>query len=92
MAKMRPGSLPAEDLAAMRHEVAAADRSVSQRSSLHFGLAHVLDAQGDFAAAAEHLVDANSLKLIEHREQGRNYDMVFHERFFAATWRGRRGG
>ena len=83
LAKMRLASLPAEDMAALRLAVAAPHLAPKERSALHFGLAHVLDAQADFTAAAEHLSLANSLKLTEYREQGRQYDMAFHEQFFA---------
>lgn len=84
LAMLHRANLPADDLAAVRQAMLVPNLTFSQRSNLHFGLAHVLDAQGDFPAAAEQLGLANSLKLAEHREQGRIYDAAYHEQLFAA--------
>jgi tetratricopeptide (TPR) repeat protein len=51
------------------------------RGPLLFGLAHVLDASGDYARAAACLAEANAWALQERRQQGRNYDHAWHVRF-----------
>ncbi len=83
LAKLRRANLPAEDLAAARQLLTTPHLTNGQQSALHFGLAHVLDAQADFAAAAEHLGQANSFKQSEHREHGQVYDPDEHERIVA---------
>jgi len=81
LAALLRGKLPEADLAAMRQLVADPALSVSKRSALHFGLALVLDAQGAYDEAAEHLRQANSLRLAEWRTQGKDYDPAAHARF-----------
>jgi hypothetical protein len=51
----------------------------AQRLSLHFALAKVLDARGEYAEAAEHLDRGNALQLSERRKCGRQYDPKEHE-------------
>ena len=46
---------------------------------LHFGLAQVLDARGEYAEAAEHLERANALQLSEWRKRGQEYDPKEYE-------------
>ncbi len=46
----------------------------AQRLWLHFGLAQVLDARGEYAEAAEHLDRGNALQLSDWRRCGREYD------------------
>ena len=46
---------------------------------LHFGLARVLDARGEYAEAAEHLDRGNALQLAEWRNRGQEYDPNEHE-------------
>ena len=46
---------------------------------LHFGLAQVLDARGEYAEAAEHLDRGNALQLSEWRKRGQEYDPKEHE-------------
>ena len=48
---------------------------------LHFGLAQVLDARGEYAEAAEHLDRGNALQLSEWRKHGQEYDPKEHESF-----------
>ncbi len=55
LADLRDGKLPAEDLAAQRRLLQEADLTAVQRLLLYFSLARVLDVQGDYAEAAEHL-------------------------------------
>jgi hypothetical protein len=48
---------------------------------LHYGLAKVLDALGDYREAAEHLVEANRIAAAEQVKRGKGYDPVAHGRF-----------
>ena len=50
-----------------------------QRSLLHFGLAHALDARGEYAEAAERVARGNALQLSEWRRCGQEYDPKEHE-------------
>ena len=64
LATLLRGKLPEADLAAMPGRLSTdPDLSDGKRSALHFGLAQVLDARGDYATAAEHLRRANALAL-----------------------------
>lgn len=80
LASMLRGSLPDDDLAHMRQLVTEPHLSQTQRSNLHFGLAHVLDARGEFGPAAEHLSFANALALADARQCGLSYDPQDHDR------------
>ena len=73
--------LPQEDVAAQRRLLKEVELTDSQRLLLCFGLAQVLDAQGDYAGAAAQLVRANSLQLSEWRERGQAYDPQAHASF-----------
>jgi len=53
----------------------------SRRHALLFGLAHVCDAQGAYAEAAQHLEQANALRRAECRQRGQVYDAAEHTRF-----------
>ena len=46
---------------------------------MHFGLAHVLDARGEYAEAARHAERANALQRAERRKRGQEYDPQAHE-------------
>ena len=48
---------------------------------MHFGLAQVLDARGEYAETAEHVDYGNSLQLSEWRKRGQVYDPKKHELF-----------
>jgi tetratricopeptide (TPR) repeat protein len=81
MATMLRGKLPDEDLSAMHRLLARPHLALAKRSALHFGLAHVLDARGDYAEAAEHLRRGNALAADLWRRQGKAYDPQAHIRF-----------
>jgi tetratricopeptide (TPR) repeat protein len=81
LATMLRGKLPEADLAAMRQLLADAALSEGKRSALHFGLAQVLDAQGVFGEAAEHLSHANALCQADWQKRGKGYDPTEHTRF-----------
>ena len=55
--------------------------SEGQRGCLHFGLAQVLDARGDYEAAAGHLTRANGIARAEWGKRGQGYDPASHKRF-----------
>ena len=68
-----------EDLAAQRRLLAEGELTDARRLLLHFGLAQVLDAQGEYAEAAEHLDRGNALQLSERRKCGQEYDPKAYE-------------
>jgi tetratricopeptide (TPR) repeat protein len=80
LATLLRGNLPDADLAALETRLANPYLEPGPRARLLFGLAHVLDARGDFARAAECVTRANALS----RESGKNrrdYAPNDHERF-----------
>jgi tetratricopeptide (TPR) repeat protein len=81
LATLLRGKLPEADLTTLRQLAANPDLSAGKRSALHFGLALVLDAQGAYDEAAEHLRLANALRLAEWRAQGKGYDPAAHAQF-----------
>ena len=66
------------------HEARLADNQLPSgpRARLLFGLAHVLDARGDFRRAGDSLREANRLS-IELNQQRRDYQPAEHEQFLA---------
>src|SRR5262249_39707208 len=83
LATMLRGKLPDEDLAGMQQLLADPDLPDVRRSALHFGLAQVLDARGDYPEAAESLRQANALALARRQARGQGYDPAAHTRFVA---------
>ncbi len=83
LAELLRGKLPEIDLAAQRQLLEEPRLTDSQRLLLHFGLAQVLDARGEYAKAAEHLERGNSLQLAEWHKRGQAYDPKEHELFVA---------
>jgi tetratricopeptide (TPR) repeat protein len=73
--------LPEDDRTAMQRLLSAPDLSPGKALALHFGLAQVLDAQGAFAEAAEHLRIANALRQAEWQKRGQSYDGSEHGKF-----------
>jgi tetratricopeptide (TPR) repeat protein len=74
LAGILAGNLPEEDLAAQRRLLEDVELTDTQRLLLHFGLAQVLDARGEYAEAAAHLERANALRLSELCKRGPVYD------------------
>ena len=77
LASLLGGTLPAADLAAM--QALLTDANITslndyQRSALHFSLGHVFDERGEYAAAAEHLRQANALAWEHWGRRRRPYD------------------
>jgi tetratricopeptide (TPR) repeat protein len=74
-------NLPPTDLAAIQMLLAESDLPPEQRWPLQFGLAHALDARGDFDQAAALTVQANALQLADYQQRGRGYDPLAHRGF-----------
>ena len=68
---MLRGKLPDEDLAALEARLADEQLAPSPRARLLFGLAHVLDARGEYARAAQCLTQANAITLELARDRPR---------------------
>jgi len=79
LAVLLGGRLPQQDLAAQRRLLEDVTSTDAERLLLHFGLAYVLDALGEYAEAAGHLDRGNALQLSEWRKRGRQYDPQEHE-------------
>lgn len=80
LATLLRGKLPEADRAALEQRLADQELAPVTRARLMFGLAHVLDAYGDFAQAAEFSRQANALAL-EQAKGRRDYDPARHEDF-----------
>jgi tetratricopeptide (TPR) repeat protein len=81
LATLRRGKLPEEDMAALRQLLAEPDLTAARRGNLHFGLAQVLDARKEYAAAADHLRQANALAREQSHKRGQGYDAALHATF-----------
>ena len=81
LAELLRGKLPESDLASLRGLLHEGNLPDSQRLLLHFGLAQVLDARGEYAAAASEVDQANALQLDEWRRRGEQYHPETQESF-----------
>ena len=81
MATMLKAKLPKEDRGRMEHLVADPKRTEGYRSVMHYGLAQIYDAEGQFDQAALHLREANALRKAGQERQGKAYRPEEHERF-----------
>jgi len=81
LAALLGGKLSADDQAAQCRLLAEAELTDAQRLLLHFGLAQVLDARGEYTEAAAHLVQGNALQLAGWRTRGQEYVPKTHELF-----------
>ena len=80
LATLRRGRLPEADRTALEARLADPQLDAGPRARLLFGLAHVLDAQGDYARAATCLREANTLTL-QMQRGSRRYSPAEHDRF-----------
>jgi tetratricopeptide (TPR) repeat protein len=75
------GSLPVKDIQAMEDMLRLKYLGDDSRSQLYFGLAGVLDAQGDYAAAAARLEHANLLQASARAARSQFDDPDHYSRF-----------
>jgi tetratricopeptide (TPR) repeat protein len=88
LATLLRDKLPEVDRTAMETLLADPGLEPAARARLLFGLAHVLDARGDFDRAADCLRQANALSLTPGGASGlRGYDPAEHTRFVDAVIR-----
>jgi tetratricopeptide (TPR) repeat protein len=80
LATLLRGKLPEDDLAALEQRLTDHDLDQGPRARLLFGLAHVLDARGEYGRAADCLRESNAITLDLARGR-REYSPVDHERF-----------
>jgi len=81
LATLLRGKLPEADLAALEQRLTDSELAEGPRARLLFGLAHTLDARGEFSRAADCLRQANAIALELARRQKRPYVPAEHERF-----------
>jgi tetratricopeptide (TPR) repeat protein len=81
MATMLRGKLPEEDEATICRFLGRLHMAPGKRAALHFGLAHVLDARGEYASAGRHVVEGNRLTRVLHDRRGQTYDPQQHQDF-----------
>jgi tetratricopeptide (TPR) repeat protein len=92
LATLLRGKLAGSDRAAIEARLADLELGDKPRAQLLFGLAQVLDAQGDYARAADCLRQANTLALSLARDR-REYNPAEHEKFvdsLLTVWEGGR--
>lgn len=75
------GKLPEADLLATQQLLHDPNLNDARRVGLHFGLAQVHDARGEFAESAEHLHRGNALALSQRQKSGLTYEPAEHARF-----------
>jgi len=78
LATMLGSRLPAEDQQAIYRLLARSRMALAKRAALHFGIAQVLDGQGAYEKAAEHLHQGHSLCRKLWTKQGKSYDPQAH--------------
>ena len=81
MAELLGGKCHENDLAAQTRLLKEEGLTDKQRLHLHFGVALVLDARGEYLEAAKHLDRGHALQLSERRKCNQGYDPIEHESF-----------
>jgi tetratricopeptide (TPR) repeat protein len=81
LATLRRGKLSTADQDALEQRLADPQLDNGPRARLLFGLAHVLDARGDFSRAADCLRQANRMTLEQVRSRRIEYSPADHEQF-----------
>ena len=76
LARLLRGTMPQEQLGRMSRLLCdRSDLSDTQRKTLHAMIAPVFDGRKEYAAAAEHMEQANALAKAELAARGRSYDL-----------------
>jgi tetratricopeptide (TPR) repeat protein len=73
--------LPDEVLSAMRQLSSEPNLRDESRSALQYGLAQILDARGDYSAAAKHVAAASSARLAALTARRKDHDPVTYAAF-----------
>ncbi len=81
LANIRRGKLTQADREVMESLLLDETLKEQKRSSLHFALAVVLDAKGEYESAGRHLDGANRSRLSQDTSKARGYDPTAHSRF-----------
>lgn len=81
LAARHRGAVPGDQRDAMRQLLEEPYLPDGQLAALHYGLAQVLDADGEYAAAAEHLRQANALRRADWEKRRQGYDPGQHAAF-----------
>jgi len=80
LATLLRGKLTDADFTALEERLADSELGKELRARLSFALAHVLDARGEHARAADALREANAI-TVEQKKGSREYTPADHERF-----------
>jgi tetratricopeptide (TPR) repeat protein len=75
------GRAPDGDLAELRRLLDDPELPDTMRAELHFAAALAEDARGNYARSADHLREANAIKVAEDLRAGRVYRPLDHEEF-----------
>jgi len=81
LATLLRGKLPRPDRDAIEQRLADKNLGDAPRSHLLFALAHVLDASGEYSAAAKAAREANALVAAQNIKDHRAYNPAEHEKF-----------
>lgn len=80
LASIRPGKLAKADRQTMENLLQDDRLKEAKRRSLHFALAVILDANGEYEDAGKHLDQANRSHLGQNTSKARGYDPAAHSR------------
>jgi tetratricopeptide (TPR) repeat protein len=84
LATLQAKKLPQEDETALRQLLANPNNTDQGRMHLHYSLAQVCDARGNYEEAADHLRRANALKADWQKKADQSYDPDKHRGFVNA--------
>jgi tetratricopeptide (TPR) repeat protein len=80
---MLRGKLSDDDFQILERRLADPNLNESMRGPLQFALAHVLDAKGEYARAAELLASSNASAFEDNKTRAKRYEPSEHERFIS---------
>ncbi len=81
LAMQKRGNLPDADRAMLEQRLGDPKLPDTDASKIHFVLAQLSDARGDYENAADHLRKANALKFDACRKQNKGYELEENTRF-----------